>query len=116
MEIHDYAGQVFFGHSQFYVEPTKVRLRQSGTAPFDLYILATCFYSTRPDIQTDPSAHVWLLGNEAVGAIEGDVVAKGRFDAADTLPQAQWTAVSAALDDLRRLGASDLRLNHGEGQ
>ena len=112
MEIHDYAGQVFFGHSQFYCEPTEVRILHSGTAPFDLYILATCFYSTRPAVQADASAHVWLIGNEAVGTIEGDAIAPGTFDAADTLPQAQWGALSAALDDLRRLGETDLRLNH----
>ena len=115
MEIRDYAGQVFFGHSQFYIEPTDVRLRQSGTAPFDLYLLAICFYSTRPAVKASSSAHVWLLGNDAVGTIAGDVVAKGSFDAADTLPPAQWGAVSAALDDLRRLGEADLRRNHGQG-
>jgi hypothetical protein len=116
MDIRNYAGQVFFGHSQFYIEPTEVRLRHSGTAPFDLYLLANCFYSTRPAIQADPSAHVWRLGNEAVGTIAGDAIAAGAFDATDTLPPAQWSVLSAALDDLRRLGEADLRLNHGRGQ
>ncbi len=116
MEIRDYAGQVFFGHSQFYIEPTEVRLRHRGSAPFDLYLLANCFYRTRPAVQADASAHLWLVGNEAVGEIEGTTVAKGTFDAADTLPAAQWTALSAALDDLRRLGEADLRLNHGQEQ
>jgi hypothetical protein len=116
MEIRDYGGQVFFGHHQLYVDPTDVRIRHAGSQRLDLHLLACCFYRTRPAIESGDALHVWLLGNEAVGEIEGDAIAKGAFDAADTLPQEQWPAVSAALDDLRRLGEADLRLNHGEGK
>jgi hypothetical protein len=112
MEIHDYAGQVFFGHSQFYVEPTDVRLRHTGTAPFDLFLLGICFYRTRPAVEVAPSAHVWLLGNDTAGEIP-ETAPGVRFDAADTLPPERWPEISRALDDLRRLGAADLRLNHG---
>jgi len=114
MEIRGYAGQVFLGHDQLYVEPTDVRIRHSGTAPVDLYLLANCFYRTRPAVESSGGLRLWLLGNEAVGAIEGDAVAEGAFDAADTLPREQWAVISAALDDLRRLGEADLRLNHGQ--
>lgn len=116
LEMRGYAGQIFFGHNQFYVEPTEVRIRCSGGGPLDLFLVANCFYRTRPAVETGGGLRVWLLGNEAVGVVEGDAVGAGAFDAADVLPPGGPGALAAALDDLRRLGETDLRLNHGMGR
>lgn len=113
VDVRGYGGRVFLGHDQFYVEPVAVRLRQVGESPFDLYLLANCFYRTRPAPEMTASAHLWLLGNEAVGVIDGETVGAAPFRADDTLPAARYAEVSRALDDLRRLGEADLRLNHG---
>jgi len=113
MSIRNYAGQVFFGPDQFYVEPTSVRVTHEGDRAFELFLLANCFYRTRLAATIGESASVFLLGNEAVGFVDGDTVSPAEQEADDVITPEALAQVSVALDDLRRLGEVDLRLNHG---
>ena len=110
MTIANYGGQIFFGHDQFYCEPTNVRIVQTGDRALDLFLLAICFYNTKPDITKTASAQVYLVGNDGFRLPEQttDYKADDKVDA-DSLAK-----IAAALDDLRRLGEADLKLNHGE--
>ncbi|MGC9318223.1 MAG: glycosyl hydrolase family 28-related protein [Armatimonadota bacterium] len=114
MTIRDYAGEIFFGPDQLYVEPERVSIRHRGAAPLDLFLLGNCFYRTFLDAPTAESMQIFLIGNEAVGVIEEDVEHPARWEASDSFTPDALEHVSHALDDLRRLGEIDLRLNHGE--
>ena len=112
MTVRGYAGEVFFGPDQFYVEPTDAAIRHEGSSPFDLFVLGSCFYRTRLDIEKGTSAGVFLVGNESVGVIEKDTAEPAEWEAEDALEDDTLARVGRALDDLRRLGEVDLRLNH----
>ena len=112
MTIRDYAGQVFFGPDQFYVEPTDAAIRHEGSSPFDLFVLGNCFYRTRLDVRKGTSARVYLVGNESVGVIEEDTAEPAAWEAEDVTEDDTLAQLTRALDDLRRLGEVDLRLNH----
>jgi len=115
ISIRDYAGRIFLGPDQLYVEPTAVRVTHQGDGAVDLFFLANCFYRTRLEVTKAESARVFLVGNEGVGVIEGDTIAPADYQAEDNLTPEALTEVSEALDDLRRLGEVDLRLNHRGG-
>lgn len=112
MSIRNYAGQIFFGPNQLYVEPTEVRVTHQGDSDVDLFFLANCFYRTRLEVSVGRSARVLLMGNEGVGVIEGDTIAPADHQAADNFTPEALAQVSRALDDLRQLGEVDLQLNH----
>lgn len=115
LTIRNYSGQIFIGPNQFYVEPTSVRVVHEGRRPLDLFLLASCFYRTRLEPTVDDSAHVLLLGNEAVGFVDKEKkVSPAAYKAEDNVSAEQPARVSRALDDLRRVGEADLRLNHGQ--
>jgi len=105
MTIRNYGGQIFFGHDQLYVEPEAVRINHTGTRPLDLFLIGTCFYRTYLDITKGNSLQIHLLGNETVARQDKLV--------ADNMEGEEFGALSLALDDLRRLGEIDLKLNHG---
>ncbi|HEY3324654.1 MAG TPA: glycosyl hydrolase family 28-related protein [Planctomycetota bacterium] len=108
MTIGNYSGQIFFGHDQFYCEPTNVRIVQTGDRPLDLFLMGICFYNTRPDIHKT-SANVYLVGNAGFKLPEQTT----DYKADDNVSPEALAKISAALDDLRRLGETDLKLNHG---
>lgn len=105
-DIRNYHGQIFFGPDQFYTEPKLKRIRQQGADPVELFLAGCVWYDSKPDVQIGPAARLFTIGNEALLM---QTVQYGAEDAmnAETLP-----ALSRALDDLRRLGELDLRLNH----
>jgi hypothetical protein len=109
MTITNYGGQIFFGHNQFYVEPKNVRIVHTGERALELYLFANCFYNTKPDVSKGPGAQVFLIGNDGFKLPEQTV----EYKADDSLGPEALGALSAALDDLRRLGEADLKLNHG---
>jgi hypothetical protein len=109
MTVSNYGGQVFFGHQQFYCEPTEVRIVHTGAQPFELFLLANCFYNTRPAITKGAGAQVFLVGNDGFKLPEQTT----EYTADDSLGPDALPKISAALDDLRRLGDADLLLNHG---
>lgn len=105
-DIRDYHGQIFFGPDQFYTEPKQEHIRQQGANPVALFLIGCAWYDSRPDIQIGPSTRLFTIGNEAFG------MQSVQYDAADAMTPQTLPALSQALDDLRRLGAADLRLNH----
>jgi hypothetical protein len=110
-DIHGYHGQVFFGPIQFYPFARPIALfkvRHQGVQPLDFFLLSSCFYSAALEVRQESGLQMFLIGNTMVGAPP----APGAFRADDRLSPDTPARLSAALDDLRTLGALDLRLNH----
>ena len=115
MHIRNYGGQIFFGPDQFYVEPTSVSVVHEGSQALDLFLLGNCFYRTKLDFTGSKAAHIFLVGNEAVGVIEDDTVAPATYEPVDNTSAERLAQISRAMDDLRHLGEVDLSLNHAAG-
>ncbi len=94
--IHDYAGRIYYGQSQFYIEPKEPRFVSSGTRAVRLTLAGHFWYDTKPKFETGPEVTLTLLGNREIA--DQGVTADALRD------------VAAALDDLRRLGELDYRL------
>ena len=109
MTISNYAGQIFFGHNQFYCEPANVKIIHTGDRGLELFLMGICFYNTKPDIHKSPSAQVYLVANDGFKLPEQTT----EYQADDQVDAAALAKMAAGLDDLRRLGDTDLRLNHG---
>ena len=89
-----------------------MRIRQQGAGPIDLLVWASSWYGAKPDLQLSPATRLLTAGNEFYGtAPDGEpLTERVFFEEAPT--DAALTRLSRALDDLRRLGETDLRLNH----
>ena len=96
-DIQNYAGRIYYGQSMFYVEPEQTRFRSSGSRPLRLMLAGDFWYNNHPAFDLNPATRLALLSNSGV---------------ADTTatPEA-LNDVSESLDDLRRLGRLDDRLN-----
>ncbi|MBV9866889.1 MAG: hypothetical protein JO316_16170 [Abitibacteriaceae bacterium] len=105
-DIHNYRGQIFFGPDQFYTEPKLKRLQQEGTGPLELFLLGCAWYDSKPEVQLGPAAKLFTIGNEAYG------MQTVQYGAEDVMTNQTLAAVSHSLDDLRRLGAADIRFSH----
>ena len=91
-----------------------MRMKQQGAMPVDLLVWASSWYGARPDSQLGPAVRLLAVGNEFYGtASEGDPATERVFFA-EAPTEAALARLSHALDDLRRLGETDLRLNHPE--
>lgn len=110
LDIRNYAGEVFFGPNQFYASLPRVPIVHRGERKVDLFLWGNCFYKTHLEAQKTPGLSLHLLGNQGVAVTDPSLSPENR--AADNLPAIDLTRLSAALDDLRRLGALDLHLNH----
>lgn len=112
IDIRDYQGQIFIGPYQFYQEPKRMRIRQKGVGEVQLFIYGSSWYGAAPDPQLTTSAKLLPVGNEFYGSIpDADSVRAGTFF--KQLPSDETLSeISGALDDLRRLGEIDQRLNH----
>jgi len=89
-----------------------MRMKQLGAMPVDLLVWGSSWYGAKPDPQLSPAARLWAAGNEFYGtAPEGDPVTERMFFK-EVPTDATLARLSRALDDLRRLGEIDLRLNH----
>jgi len=110
LDARNYAGQVFIGPDQFNA-PEAGRVRITGPRPLTLFITASCFYRPPLAVTKPATAAVYLLGINPVGVGEkGSERVRRMF--ADSLPKAQLKELAKPLDDLRRLGATDLRLRY----
>lgn len=96
-DIQDYAGRIYYGQSMFYVEPEETRFRSSGTRPVQLILAGDFWYKNHPVFDLNPATRLTLLGNSGV--------------ANTTVTPEALNDLSASLDDLRRLGRLDNRLN-----
>jgi hypothetical protein len=106
LDIRDYRGQIFFGPDQFYTEPKLKRVRQQGAGSVELFLVGCVWYDSKPDVQIGPAARLSMVGNEAL------LMDKVQYTADDQMTPETLPALAGALDDLRRLGELDLRLNH----
>ena len=112
LDIRNYHGQISIGPYQFYQEPKQMRMKQQGEGSVDLLLIAASWYGVKPDLQLTSAAKLLPVGNEFYGSSpEGTSGANASFF--NEIPSdATLAKVSRALDDLRRLGEADLRLNH----
>ncbi len=107
-DIRNYRGQITFCPVQYYCEPATMQLNQQGAAPLDIILAGCSFYSTRLTPNKTDAAHLATLGNLSINTkLEG-------LQADDNYTPDTLQKLSLALDDLRTLGALDLRLNHPE--
>lgn len=114
LEVRGYHGQIAIGPYQFYQEPKRMRMNQEGPGPVDLLLWASSWYGAKPDPQLGPAARLSGVGNEFYGtAPEAEAVVERMFFQ-EAPSETALTQLSRALDDLRRLGEGDLRLNHPE--
>ncbi len=111
MTINNYRGNIYFGPNQFYTNPPKVRIANTGTAGTELAVMASMFYKTSLNLVGDNTLRLHLIGNEGVDHVTaaGEVTFR-ESNTEDTNSASQQ--VTAALDHLRELGEWDLRLNH----
>lgn len=106
--VDNYHGSIFLGPDQFYVEPALMPVRQSGAQPVELFFAANAFYNTRLVPELGPAGRIYRVAND----VFGDQAEAIRAAAADTDAATALERLTEALDDLRRLGEVDLRLNH----
>lgn len=104
--IDNYKGEIFFGPDQFYQEPKLTRITQTGDNAVTVYLIGVCFYDTMPDIHITPAARVLSIGNYTVG------MKTVHYDGADTVKPLDFSQLTNGMDDLRKLGDLDLKLNH----
>jgi len=110
IDIRDYHGQIFVGPYQFYQEPKRMRMKQQGGGEVQLFLLGCSWYGARPDPQLSASAKLFAVGNEFYGPTPDAESAMERSFFTDVPMEATLAQISRALDDLRRLGETDLRL------
>jgi hypothetical protein len=108
----NYRGQVFLGPDQVNKDISG-RMRLSGNAPLDIFLVGNSFYRGVLDIEKYEGASIYQLGSypRAHSEMKPEEI-QTMF--ADSLPKEGPAALSVFLDDLRRLGAMDLKLNHPE--
>ena len=99
-DIHDYSGRIYCGQSQFYCRPEETKFRHVGTQPLQLILAGNIWYKNQPVFELNPAARLTLLGNSGV--------------ADSSVDSESLTALSAALDDLRRLGELDYNLSRAK--
>ena len=116
LDIRGYAGEVFFGPNQFYASLPRVPIVHRGARPLDLFLWGNCFYKTHLEVGKSPSLRLHLVGNEGVDVEGKDTVLSHESRAMDNLSADQMARLVPALDDLRRLGELDLRLNHPQAR
>lgn len=111
-EVRDYRGELVLGPYQFYVANPVHHFVQSGDSPFALTLLGGLFYNSRPAFQLSPSARLAVVGCESVvntNHVVGQAPGVEETPLLEALPR-----IARGLDDLRRLGAVDVSINHPE--
>ena len=112
LDIRNYHGEINIGPYQFYQEPKRMRMKQQGTVPVELTIWSSSWYGAKPDPQLTMAARLSAIGNEAYGVtLDNDLRAERLFFGSGSTNDAMAN-LRRALDDLRRLGEMDQRLNH----
>ena len=106
--IDNYSGEFFLGPEQFYIEPVVMKLQHQGDRPLDMFLVAASFYNSGLEVQQGPGLHLWTIGSQRVPPRAEE----GAYDAADKLADDTLKKLAGGLDDLRRLGEVDMRLNH----
>jgi hypothetical protein len=113
IEVRNYAGQMFLGPDQFNGAAAE-GVALAAERRMDLFLLGNSFYVSPLRVTKRGAANVYRLGNVPVATINVPS-AESAAMFADTLPPAQLGEIATGLDDLRRLGETDLRLNYPQG-
>ena len=92
-DIQGYAGRIYYGQVLFYCQPAQTIFQASATTSLQLILAGDVWYNNSPVFNLDPAVTPTLLGNS--GAADSGVT------------PGSLTALSNALDDLRRLGQLD---------
>lgn len=114
LDIRNHHGQIAIGPYQFYQEPERMRLKQQGAVAVDLLVWASSWYGAKPYPQLGPAARLSAVGNDFYGEAPVDDLLTERRFFQEPPTETAGNLLSSALDDLRRLGEADLRLNHPE--
>jgi hypothetical protein len=96
-DIRNYEGRIYYGQSQFYLEPKEPRFVSQGRRPVRLILAGNFWHNTKPRFELGPEVKLTLMANRTVPDAGVDDEA--------------LQAMAAALDDLRRLGALDIELS-----
>jgi len=62
LDIHGYAGRIYYGQSQFYVKPAEPRFVSSGNGPVRLLLAGHFWYRTKPKFELTPNVTLTLIG------------------------------------------------------
>jgi hypothetical protein len=114
LDIRGYRGELFIGPYQFYQEPKRMRMRQQGGGPLELFLIGCSWYGARPDVTLGPGGKLVVVGNESYGTGKDGEPFTDAAPFKQSPTEADLARIGRALDDLRRLGEQDLRLNHPE--
>jgi hypothetical protein len=77
-----------------------------------LFLLGSSWYGAKPDPQLSSSAKLFAVGNEFYGSSPDAEPVTERLFFTDLPTDATLAKINRALDDLRRLGETDMLLNH----
>jgi hypothetical protein len=77
-----------------------------------LFLWANSFYQTHLEVEPKGRLRVHRIANHGVAIDDKDKTLSQENRAEDSLPAGKLHRLVPALDDLRRLGEVDLRLNH----
>jgi hypothetical protein len=113
-EIHNYHGEIAIGPYQFYQEPKRMRMKQSGNHAVEILLWGSSWYGAKPDPQLGPTARLSVAGNDSFGEAPAAAADIEQIFFKEAPTEATLSKLSRVLDDLRRLGEADLRLNHPE--
>lgn len=113
-EISNYHGEIAIGPYQFYMEPKLMRMKQQGERAVDILVWGSSWYGAKPDPQLAGKAQLWAAGNDFHGSAPAATAAVEEAFFTETPTEITLRKLSRVLDDLRRLGEADLRLNHPE--
>lgn len=100
VSIRDYSGRIYFGQSQFYCTPPETEFRRWGSRPTALILAGNIWYRNRPTFELAPATDLMLIGNGGVSDSK--------------IGPASLAAMSAGLDDLRRLGSLDAEMSQAK--
>jgi hypothetical protein len=111
IDVENYKGRVFYGSSCFanYNGSLPVQIRQTGTNPVDLVLVANTYSHGNPNIQTEAGATV----TGALNVLDSPYPGVALPDVPNPLTPAGQLAVARGLDDMRKLEAVDLAVQFG---
>lgn len=100
IDIHDYAGRIYYGQSQFYTEPKEPRFVSQGSRPVSLILAGHFWYGTRPRFELGPGGEADPHGQQGGPGCgcgrRGDEIDGGRVGR----PETPWrTGPTAGVGD-----------------
>lgn len=103
MDINNYQGDIFYGPNQFYITPNPFKINHTGTRPVNITVLGNSFYNSSLTLNTSGSATLYAMCNSSAGS---------GTPPADSYNAQTLQSVSAAFDDLQKLGDLDMAINY----